>query len=99
MNHLKLATIHDDAMAENRPSAEEELQFPVRCPRCGLLTTMTSPALVVDTALNRWNNMRLHADCHAVSWDANPQELRSIRAYLNGPRDPGAAAPQDRNRS
>ncbi len=43
---------------------------------------MEYPALVVEIAMTRWNNMRLSSPCHDVGWDASPAELRAINEFL-----------------
>jgi hypothetical protein len=56
--------------------------IPVRCPKCGALGTSEFPALVVATALVRWNNMCLYAPCHEGGWDASGKELEAIRRHM-----------------
>jgi hypothetical protein len=62
-----------------------DVSLPVRCPRCGITTLTSFPVLVVVTALETWNQMRLHAQCHDVGWDASVGELQSFREFLGRP--------------
>lgn len=55
---------------------------PVRCPECGKSTSMRSAWMVVDTALTRWNRMKLKAACCRVSWNASPAELAEISRHV-----------------
>jgi hypothetical protein len=61
---------------------EVELRFPVNCPLCAreLLTELSIDAL--SEALTLGSTIRLHANCHRVSWDANPLEVEQIRQYF-----------------
>jgi hypothetical protein len=61
---------------------EEVVHVPVTCPECGAEHFAEVPAFVLEVALNRWNNLRLHGRCHAVSWDASQAEMQKIRRYL-----------------
>jgi hypothetical protein len=61
---------------------EAVVRIPVTCPTCGTEHLVEVHEFVLKVALDRWNNMRLHADCHDVSWDASEAELERIRAYI-----------------
>jgi hypothetical protein len=61
---------------------DDEIQIPVRCPRCGNVSLTEFPVLVVVTALIKWHRMRLYAGCHTEGWDADAGELARMRAYL-----------------
>ncbi len=58
------------------------LMVPVRCPECGKSMSMRSAWIVVDTALTRWNRMKLKAPCCGVSWNASSAELDEIRRHV-----------------
>jgi hypothetical protein len=64
---------------------------PVRCPECGKSTSMRSAWIVVDTALSRWNHMKLKAACCRVSWNASTAEVDEIRRHVGhaGTQAPG----------
>lgn len=65
---------------------EPEIRFPVHCPLCGReLLTELSQALLAS-ALSEGTAIRLHANCHAVSWDANRIEVEQIRQYFGAVR-------------
>jgi hypothetical protein len=66
-------------------TAETPIPLPVTCPICGTESVTAFPALVVLTALTRWNNMALYASCHEGSWNASPAEIERIRAFLGEP--------------
>jgi hypothetical protein len=56
--------------------------LPVTCRHCGIESFTEFPAEVVKVALTQWNNLALHADCHAGTWDASESEMKRISDYL-----------------
>jgi hypothetical protein len=60
----------------------ESVRVPVRCPRCGQVSLCEYPAVVVVTALTKWNNMNLYVACHPGSWDASEEDLSMIREVI-----------------
>ena len=93
MDVINRTRMRDDGTREARvPRARSTRRFmriPVRCPRCGNATVMKCHRLVVTTALHRWNQMKLHAACCAVSWDAGAAELAGIRQFVGVSGDGG----------
>jgi hypothetical protein len=81
---------YPDASVPGTRSTRRFARIPVRCPQCGAPTVMKCHWIVVTTALNRWNKMKLQAACCGVSWDASAAELDEIRRFLDC--DTGSAA-------
>jgi len=61
---------------------EPEVLIPVKCPVCSRESLTAFRISVAADALDR-GEIRLYANCHVVSWDANVTELAKIRAYLD----------------
>ena len=62
--------------------SESKVSLPVRCRRCGVVTLVEFPTVVVVTALTRWNQLALHSHCHDEKWDASAAEIQAIRDYV-----------------
>jgi hypothetical protein len=60
----------------------DEVEIPVRCPKCGAVELNKFPDLVVVVALTVWKQMRLYTSCHDSSWDASAPEIQSIREHV-----------------
>ena len=56
--------------------------LPVMCPKCGEKSLSAFPILVVKTAVTHWNHIALYASCHGESWDASPDEVDALRAFV-----------------
>jgi hypothetical protein len=57
------------------------LRFPIVCPRCARERLNEFPVAVITAALANGDTLRLHADCHQVSWNASETEREQIREY------------------
>lgn len=64
---------------------EPTIRFPVTCPVCDREVLTEFPVALVAIALIQWNNIRLHAGCHDVYWNASRREVEQIREYLGAP--------------
>jgi len=72
-----------EAFMTSTPGKEDtHVSIPIRCSVCGRKKLVQFTILVVVTGLTRWNNMRLHSDCHDCAWDAGKSELTDIRNFL-----------------
>jgi hypothetical protein len=40
------------------------------------------PVIVVVTAITRWRQLKLHAECHAGAWNATAFELALIHHHV-----------------
>ena len=57
------------------------LRFPIVCPRCSQERLNEFPIDVIEAALANGDMLRLHAECHEVSWEASETEREQIREY------------------
>jgi hypothetical protein len=60
----------------------DEIEIPVGCPSCGVVSLQKFPVLVVVIAVTSWKQMHLYSACHNLAWDASPSEIECIREHL-----------------